>query len=186
MDQILSTKRPSARRQHGSHLIKGGQHVTNLEELFAIIAGYNLKFNPIKCVFGVQAGKFLGFLLTERGIEANPNKCAAIIEMRSPTNVKEVQRVIGSMTALSRFLSANDDKRYLFFQFLKKNDRFVCTDECKKAFAKLKEYLANPPVLGKPTLGIPIRLYFLMTDWAISSIIFEGAGEDVEANLLHK
>ena len=66
------------------------QHITDLEELFNTIAKYNLKLNPKKCVFEVEAGKFLGFLLTEGGIEANPKKCKTIIEMRSPASVKEV------------------------------------------------------------------------------------------------
>jgi len=66
------------------------QHVSDLEEIFAIIAKYRLKLNPEKCVFGVEAGKFLGFLLTERGIEANPEKCATILAMRSLASVKEV------------------------------------------------------------------------------------------------
>jgi len=59
--------------------------------LFTAIAKYNLKLNPKKYLFGVEAGKFLRFLLTERGIKANSNKCATIIEIRSPTSVKEVQ-----------------------------------------------------------------------------------------------
>jgi len=59
------------------------QHIADLEELFTMIAKYIFKLNPEKCVFGVKAGKFLGFLLTERGIEANPEKCAVIITMRS-------------------------------------------------------------------------------------------------------
>jgi len=67
------------------------QHVTDLEELFATIAKYNQKLNPEKFVFGVEAAKFLGFLLTERGIEANPDKCATIIQMRSLFTIKEVQ-----------------------------------------------------------------------------------------------
>jgi len=54
---------------------RGDQHVPDLEELFTTIARYNLKLNPHKCMFRVEAGKFLGFLLTEIGIEANPNKC---------------------------------------------------------------------------------------------------------------
>jgi len=58
-----------------------GRHTTDLEKLFAMIAKYRLKLNPEKCVFGVEAGKFLGFMLTERGIEANPDKCATIIAM---------------------------------------------------------------------------------------------------------
>jgi len=67
------------------------QHVADLEKLFTTIAKYKLKLNPEKCVFGVEAGKFLGFILIERGIEANPEKCATIIAMRSPILVKEVQ-----------------------------------------------------------------------------------------------
>ena len=65
-------------------------YVADLEELFTTIAKYNLKLNLEKCVFGVKARKLLGFLLTERGIEANQDKCATIIGMRSPTTVKEV------------------------------------------------------------------------------------------------
>ena len=71
---------------------------------------YNLKLNPEKCVLGVEAGKFLGFILTERGIEANPDKCVALIRMRSPTTVIEVQQLTGQMTTLSRFLSTSGDK----------------------------------------------------------------------------
>ena len=77
------------------------QHVADLEELFTTIAKYRLKLNPEKCVFGVEAGKFLGFLLTERGIEANPEKCAAILAMRSPISVKEVQQLTRRMVPLT-------------------------------------------------------------------------------------
>ena len=110
------------------------QHIADLEELFNIISKYRLKLNPEKCVFGVEAGKFLGFLLTERGIEANPDKCAAIIGMRSPTSVKEVQQLTGRMVALSRFVSAGGEKGHPYFQCLKRNSRFAWTDECEAAF----------------------------------------------------
>jgi len=85
------------------------QHILGLEELFTTIAKYNLKLNPEKCVFEVEEGKILGFLLIERGIEANPEKCAGIIAMRSPTSVKEVQQLTGRMAALSGFLSVGGD-----------------------------------------------------------------------------
>jgi len=101
------------------------KHVTDLEELFTSIVKYNLKLNLEKCVFGVVAGMFLGFLLTERGIKANLDKCAIVIKMRSPATVREVQQLIGRMTALSRFLSAHGDMGYSYFQCLKKNNRFV-------------------------------------------------------------
>jgi len=126
------------------------QHVADLDELFDTIAKYGLKLNPEKCVFGVEAGKFLGFLLTERGIEANPEKCAAILAMRSPISVKEVQQLTRRMTALSRFVSAGGDKGHHYFQCLRRNSKFVWTRECEEAFLKLKEYLASPLVLRKP------------------------------------
>jgi len=121
----------------------------------------------------VEAGKFLGFLLTKRGIEANSEKCAAIIGMRRSTNMEELQQFTGHMVALSRFLSASRDKRYPYLQCLKKNNRFVWTKECEEAFTKLKEYLVSPPFLGKPVLGTPIRLYFSITNRTISSVILQ-------------
>jgi len=148
-------------------------HVSDLEELFATIAKYRLKLNPEKCVFGVEASKFLGFLLTERGIEANLEKCAAILAMRSPISVKEVQQLTGRMAALSKFVSAGGDKGHPYFQCLRRNTRFVWTVECEEAFLKLNEYLATPPVLCKPQLGVPLRLYFVVTERAISSVLVQ-------------
>ena len=150
-----------------------GRHTADLEELFATIAKYRLKLNPEKCAFGVEASKFLGFLLTERGIEANPDKCAAILAMRSPASVKEVQQLTRRIVALSGFVSAGGDKGHPYFQCLKKNSRFVWTEECEVAFLKLKEYLAAPPVLCKPRTGVPLRLYFEVTEWAISAVLVQ-------------
>ena len=101
-------------------------HVTDLEELFTTIAKYNLKLNPEKCVFRVEAGKFLGFLLIEKGIEANLDKCVAIIEMRSPATVKEVQQLTGRMTTLS-FPISQWRQRLSVFLVLKEEQLF-CVD----------------------------------------------------------
>ncbi|XP_068477194.1 uncharacterized protein [Phaseolus vulgaris] len=112
-------------------------------------------------------------MLTERGIEANPDKCAAIISMRSPTSVKEVQQLTGRMAALSRFVFAGGEKGHPYFQCLKMNSRFVWTDECEAVFLKLKEYLATPPVLCKQQVGVPLHLYFAVTEWAISYVLVQ-------------
>jgi len=77
-----------------------GRHTADLEELFTTIAKYHLKLNLEKYVFGVEAGKFLGFMLTMRGIEANPDKCVAIIAMQSPASVKEVQQLTERQNSL--------------------------------------------------------------------------------------
>jgi len=149
------------------------QYVTDLDELFTTISKYTLKLHPEKCVFGVEAGKFLGFLLTELGIEANPEKCIAIIAMRSPISVKEVQQLTRRMAVLSKFISAGGDKVNPYFQCLKRNSRFVWTRECKEAFLKLKKYLASPPVFCKTQLGTPLRLYFVVTERTISSVLLQ-------------
>jgi len=149
------------------------QHTIDLEELFTTIVKYMLKLNPEKCMFGVEAGKFLGFLLTERGIRANPEKCAALINMRSPISVKEVQHLIGRMTALFRFVSAGGDNGHPYFQCLSRNNKFVWTHECEEAFENLKKYLASSPVLCRPELGTPLHLYFGVTERAISSVLLQ-------------
>ena len=95
-----------------------------MEEAFRILSEYGMKLNPEKCVFGVASGKFLGYLISERGIEANPDKIAALLEIRSPTNIREVQIVTGRIAALSRFISRSTDKCLPFFTLLRKNKGF--------------------------------------------------------------
>ena len=148
-------------------------HALDLQELFDTINKYQLKLNPEKCVFGVRAGKFLGFMITERGIEANPDKCQAIINMRSPSSMKEVQQLTGRMAALSRFLARSGDKGHPYFQCLKKNEKFQWTSECEESFLQLKKYLSQPPVLCKPEKGHPLQLYITVTEYAISSVLVQ-------------
>lgn len=71
-----------------------------------------MHLNPTKFSFGVQAGEFLGLMLTNRGIEANPDKCRAILEMQSPSYPKEVQQLTGRLAALSCFLSCAGEKAF--------------------------------------------------------------------------
>ena len=100
----------------------------DLKETFDTLHSYNMKLNPGKCAFGVTAGKFLGFLVSQRGIEANLDKIRAIIEMTPPRNVKEVQSLNGKVAALNRFVSRATDKCLPFFCTLKKS--FKWTTEC--------------------------------------------------------
>ena len=90
-------------------------HITHLSEAFQILREYNMKLNPAKCAFGVSAEKFLGFIVNNRGIEANPEKIKAVLDMPPPTNIKEVQRLTRRIAALSRFMSKASDKCQPFF-----------------------------------------------------------------------
>ena len=85
-------------------------HIAHLSEAFQILREYNMKLNPAKCAFGVSVGKFLGFIVNNRGIEANPDKIKAVLDMPPPSNIKEVQRLTGRIAALSRFVSKASDK----------------------------------------------------------------------------
>ena len=96
-------------------------HIAHLVEAFLILREYNMKLNPAKCAFGVSAEKFLGFIVNNRGIEANPDKIKVMLDMSSPLSIKEVQRLTRRIAALSRFVSRASDKCQPFFQILKKS-----------------------------------------------------------------
>ena len=118
-------------------------HIAHLSEAFQILREYNMKLNPTKCAFGVSAGKFLGFIVNNREIEANPYKIKVVLDMPSPSGIKEVQRLTGRIVALSRFVSRASDKCQPFFQVLKK--AFQWDTKCEEAFSALKTYLSSPP-----------------------------------------
>ena len=121
-------------------------HLEDLRETFDTFRSYNMKLNPGKYAFGVTAGKFLGFIMSQRRIEANPDKIQAIMEMTPPRNVKEVQSLNGKVATLNRFMSRATDKCLPFFRTLKKS--FEWTAECQQAFEELKAYISAPPMLS--------------------------------------
>ncbi|RDX88965.1 Retrovirus-related Pol polyprotein from transposon 17.6, partial [Mucuna pruriens] len=149
---------------------RGGEdHCEALRRVFEVLRKHQLRLNPEKCSFGVQAGRFLGFMLIERGIEANPDKCKAMINMRSPQNVKEVQQLMGRVTALSRFISKASEVATPILNTLKKERNFAWIPDCEEAFLRLKAMLATPPIL----LGQPLHLYISVTNAAISSVLIQ-------------
>jgi hypothetical protein len=94
--------------------------IADLAETFANLQHYRWKLNPEKCVFGVPSGKILGFMVSHRGIEANPTKVDAIHKMKRPTGKKDVMKLTGMMEALGRFISKLGEKGLPFFKLLKK------------------------------------------------------------------
>jgi hypothetical protein len=82
-----------------------GNHLKDLEETFKTLRKYQRKLNPSKCAFGVSSGKFLSFMVSQRGIEANPDKIKAILEMQPPRTIKETQGLTGRIATLNRFVS---------------------------------------------------------------------------------
>ena len=150
-------------------------HLDDLRETFATLKQYQMKLNPGKCVFGVASGKFLGFMVSQRGIEANPEKVQAIINMASPKTVKEVQKLTGRIAALNRFVSRAMDKCLPFFKTLKQ--AFVWTEECEAAFEELKRYLRNPPLLSPSKEGESLQLYLAVSATTVSVALIREEGK---------
>ena len=144
-------------------------HLEDLRETFDTLRSYNMKLNPGKCTFGVTTGKFLGFMVSQRGIEANSDKIRAIMEMTPLRNVKEGQNLNGKVAALNRFVLRATDKCLPFFRTLKKS--FEWTAECQQAFEKLKAYLSSQPLLSPLQPGEEIFLYLVVSPAAVSAAL---------------
>ena len=148
-------------------------HVRDLKEVFHQVRKYNMRLNPEKCVFGVPAGKFVGFMLTARGIEANPDKCAAIAEMRSPKNLKEIQQLVGRRTSLARFLPNLTEKIKLILKIMKKQTADKWDDQCEATFHQVKEMISSPPIMSRPVEQLPLQLYLSVSDDTISAALVQ-------------
>ena len=111
----------------------------------------------------------LRFHGSQRGIEANPNKVQAIINMVSPWTVKEVQKLTGRIATLNKFVSRATDKCLPFFKTLKQ--AFAWTDECEAAFQDLKRYLSNPPLLSPSKEGENLYLYLAVSTTVVSAAL---------------
>ncbi|XP_015931939.1 uncharacterized protein LOC107458253 [Arachis duranensis] len=151
--------------------------LSDLGSVFASLRQHGMRLNPLKCACAMEAGKFLGFIITQRGVEANPEKCQAILQMKSPGCVKDVQRLAGRLIALSRFLGASASKSLPFFNLMRKGIAFEWTPACEEAFNHFKEILATPPVLRKPKAGEPLYLYLAITGEALAAILVREEGK---------
>jgi hypothetical protein len=150
---------------------KSHTFIEDLEETFANLRKVNIKLNPAKCAFGIPSRKLLGFLVSHRGIEANPDKVKAIEEMRPPRNLKEMQRLVGCMAALGRFIARSGEKALPFFKLMKCTGKFEWTPKADKAFAELKRYLTSPPIMVAPTFCEPLLLYIAATPRTASAVL---------------
>ena len=138
---------------------KADSLIADLTETFDNLRKYKMKLNPTKCVFGVPAGKLLGFIVSERGIEESPEKIKAINNLQKPTCLKDVQKLTGCVAALSRFISRLGEKAGPLYRLLKKSDKFLWNKEADDAFEELKKTLSSAPVLAAPTDKEPMLLY---------------------------
>ncbi|KAM2451973.1 hypothetical protein ACFX1W_009356 [Malus domestica] len=153
------------------------QHITNLSETFTILKRYRIRLNLNKCAFDAGSGKFLGFMISKRGIEANPQKIKAILDMKESVTSKDIQSLTGKVAALTRFISKTTDRCAPFFKALKGSKKYITwIDECTEAFKNLKDYMSKTHMLSKPEVGDTLIIYLSISASAVSFVLIRNDG----------
>ena len=146
--------------------LREADHLDDLRETFDTLRSYNMKLNPNKCAFRVTVGKFLGFMVSQKGIEVNSKKIRAIMELESPRTIKEVQSLNGKIAALNKFVSRATNRCLPFFCTLRRS--FEWTDECQTTFDNLKTYISSSLLLSPSKPGEELYLYLAVSQAAVS------------------
>jgi hypothetical protein len=145
--------------------------VNDLRVAFDCLRGNRVKLNPEKCIFGVPRGMLLGYIISQWGIEPNPEKVTSLERMGPIRDLKGVQKVLGCLATLSRFISRLGEKGLPLYRLLKKHERFSWTVEAQEALDKLKAMLARAPILMPPKDGDPLYLYVAATTQVVSAVV---------------
>jgi hypothetical protein len=138
---------------------------------------FKMKLNPEKCTFGVPSGKLLGYMVSHHGIHTNPEKVSAITKIKPPESLHDVQKLMGCMATLSRFISRLSIRGLPFFMLLKKTNKFQWTQEAQEAFEDLKKYLTTPPALVAPEPHENFQRYISPISNVVSTAIVVERGE---------
>jgi len=124
-----------------------GDHIADLMTIFDIMQAHQLKMNPTKSFLRVASSKFLGFVVTSRGIHLKQEKVRAVQEMQPPRNLRELRGLQGRLTYIQRFILNLSGRCQPFTKSMKNGVSFIWDDACQQAFKKIKRYLTRPPFL---------------------------------------
>ena len=147
------------------------EHLADLTSIFEILREHKLRLNASKCSFGVGSRKFLGYMVTHREIEVNPDQIKVINSLQPPRNPKEVQKLTGMMAILNRFISRSVERCRPFFLLLHKWKEFEWSEECVIAFQELKRYLSHPPIMSSPVVDEVLFAYIAVALYVISLVL---------------
>jgi ribonuclease HI len=159
---------------------KREDHVEVLRKVFERCRLYKLKMNPLKCAFGVSAGKFLGFLVHNRGIDVDPAKASAIATMKPPTSDKELKSFLGRLSYIRRFIPGLAAVTSTFSHLLKKGVSFNWSAKCQEAFERIQAIMTKLPTVCAPVAGKPLRLYLASNSQAIGALVAQENDDGVE------
>ena len=147
------------------------EHIGDLTNIFKILKGHKLRLNASKCSLGVGSGKFLGYMVTHRGIEVTPDQVKAIDSLQPPRNLKEVQKLTRMTTTLNWFISQLADRCRPFFLLMNKWKCFEWTEECAQVFQQLKDYLSHPFIMSSPEADEVLFAYIVVAPHAVSLVL---------------
>ena len=160
------------------------EHLRDLGDIFDVLRRHKLRLNASKCSVGVGSGKFLGYMVTHRGIEVNPNQIKAINDLKLSRNAKEVQKLTGMIAALNQFISRSADRCQPLYLLINKWKGFEWSKDCIAAFQQLKEYLSRPPIMSSPAADEVLYAYIAVAPHAVSLVLIQE--DNGHQNLLHK
>ena len=147
------------------------EHLEDLGGTFNVLRRHKLRLNASKCSFGVRSGKFLGYMVTHRKIEVNPDQIKAINDLKSLRNAKEVQKLAGMITALNRFIFRSTNRCRKFYLMINKWKGFEWSEDCTAAFQQLKEYLLRPPIMFSSAADEVLYAYIAVAPHAVSLVL---------------
>ncbi|GMP96894.1 hypothetical protein CsSME_00045332 [Camellia sinensis var. sinensis] len=152
---------------------KEEDHLRDLEKVFKRCQKFKMRMNPLKCAFGVTAGKFLGFLVHRHGIEADEDKVKSIRAMPPPHSQKELKKFLGKVSYIRRFIPALAEISAPFGSLLKGDAKFEWNQEHQKAFERIKAALTSPQTMIAPQPGVPLMLYLTSTPKSIGALLVQ-------------
>ncbi|XP_071674456.1 uncharacterized protein [Lolium perenne] len=158
--------------------------ITDHAETFANLRRYKIKLNPLKCTFGVPSGQLLGYVVSKRGIEPNPEKTLAVMRTKQPTCLVDAQKLAGRVAALSHFIPRLGDKATPLYRLLKKSESFKWTEEAQRALEELQHALQNAPILAAPLPQETMLLYVVASNRAISAVMVVERKEEGKEQLI--
>jgi hypothetical protein len=150
------------------------EHLADLWVTFERMRRYGLKMNPLKCNFGMSDGRFLGFIVHKHGIQVDPKKIESINKLDEMTWKRDAQKLLGKVNYLRQFISNLVGKVESFLPLirLKHEKEFAWGGRAKRStFERIKEYLANPPVLRAPKVGETFQLYIVAQPHVIGAVL---------------
>jgi hypothetical protein len=145
--------------------------LNDLKETFDNLRKFKMMLNTKKCVFVVSSGKLLDYMVSSRGIDANPKRVEAIEKLQPPRTRKEIQKLTGMMVGLSRFISKLGERGMPFYRLLRKADGFQWDEQAAAVFVELKQYLKSLPTLVPPKPDDILLLYVAATNAVGSTVI---------------